>query len=153
MASEHLAQRAGQLQAERVYWESMRRNAYFQLEQLQPTEGMYTDNVQEQLKSQLSMALFHLEEIAQELNSIREQQEAEARETAQREQEAREKETSQREDQLKEQLAVEDREKAEAFQKEEQLKADAFEKERQEKEFFEKKESERLEALAKEERE
>jgi len=158
MASEYLAQRAGQLQAERVYWEGVRRNANLRLGEIEPSSGMYTDNVQEQIKAQLSAAVFHLEEIAQELNRIREQQAAEARETAereqaQREQQLKEQDSLQHETALKEQQAIADREKAEAIQKEELIKAEALEKERQEKEFFEKKEAERLEALAKEERE
>lgn len=165
MVAEHLLQRASQLKAEQVYWEGMRRQANAALQEhanramleADITQGMYTDNAQELLKSQQSSALFHLQEIAQELERIRQLAEAEAREAAQREQAQREqelkgKESLQRDEGLKE-LAVEERQKAEALQKEDLLKAEAVEKERQEKEFFEKKESERLEALAKEERE
>jgi hypothetical protein len=166
MAADYVHEREGQLQAERAYWEGMRRQANAALQehadqQLQEADlnrGQYTDNEQEQLKAQLSSAVFHLQEIAQEMDRIRQRAEAEAREAAQREEAQRQEEPNKndslkREDALKEHIAKEDREKAEALQKEEQQKADALEKERQEKEFFEKKESDRLEALAKEERE
>ena len=164
MVAEHLLQRAGQLQAEQVYWEGVRRQTNAALQEHASREmqaadiarAMYTDNEQELLRSQMSNAVFRLQEISQELERIKQLELAEAREAAQREQAQREealKDTLQQEDALKETAIREDHEKAEAFQKEELLKAEAFEKERQEKEFFEKKESERLEAIAKEERE
>jgi hypothetical protein len=166
MVAEHLVQRAEQLQTEQAYWEGVRRQTNAQIQERADSElqeadsnrAMYTDNEQEQLRAQMSGALFHLEEISRELQRIEQLREAEAREAAQREeasreQELKEKDSPQGEDALKEQIAKEEREKAEALQKEEQLKAEALEKERQDKEFFEKKEAERLEALAKEERE
>jgi hypothetical protein len=164
MVAEYLGERAGQLRAEQTYWEGVRRQANAKLEtransELQEADadrGMYIDNEQEQLKSQISSAIFHLQEISQELERLRQLEEAEAREAAQREESQRQeelKDSFQHEDGFKEQIVKEDREKADALQKEEQLKAEALEKERQGKEFFEKKEGERLEALAKEERE
>jgi hypothetical protein len=173
--AEHIVERLGQLRADQAYWEGLRRQANSQLQErlgpeLQEADidrAAYVDNEQERLKSQLSTALFHLQEIAQEFQRIRQLHEAQtheaaerdaarreeaSREEAQREERLKEESSIQRDSELKDQLAKEDLEKSESFLREEQRKTEALEQERLDKELFAKKESDRLEALAKEER-
>ena len=169
---EHVAAERAKLYSERTYWEGVRRNANLELQDAPRDNGAYTNTIEEQLKAQLATAIYQLDRIAQELNRLEHEREAQAREdafkqgsqreNAVKEAERREQEAGQKERELKEESAKEERLKAdaqqkeaqqkEAQQKEEQQKAEALEKERQEKEFFEKQERERLEALAKEER-
>ena len=160
---EHAAAERAKLYSERNYWEGVRRNANFELQDAARDNGAYTNNIEEQLKAQLAMAIYQLDRIAQELNRLEREREAQAREdafkqetqreNALKEAERREQDAGQKERELKEEFAKEERLKAQAQQKEEHQKAEALEKERQEKEFLDKQERERQEALLKEERE
>jgi predicted transcriptional regulator len=75
--AEYLA-KAAELRADQLYWEAVKRNAYAELQSLPPDPGMYTDNDQEQLRSQISNAAYRLDQIAQELNRIERLREVEA---------------------------------------------------------------------------
>jgi len=68
--SEPIAAEISRLEAERTYWEGVRRNANWALADLPPDQGMYTDNTREALKSQLANAIYHLQQIVQELNRL-----------------------------------------------------------------------------------
>ncbi len=157
--AQHIVERVSHLRAEQARWEAVRQEASAKLlehanrEPAAGTEpGLAYDNEQEQLRSQLSAALFHVQEIGQELTQIREQLEADALEQAAHDPELARQELVKRDDARNEQLAKEAADKLEALRKDEQTKAAALDKEQRDKEFFEKKEADRLEIAAKEER-
>jgi len=146
VVAQHIVARAAQLRAEQARWEGMRQQASAKLLELAEREsaaeadvgiGMQLDDEQEQLRSQLTTALFQMQEIGRELTEIREALEVEAREV-----------DAQAFDPERERMELVKRDDA---LKEEAFKADALEKEQRDKEFFENKESDRLEALAKDE--
>ena len=159
---EHAAAERAKLYSERTYWEGVRRNANFALQDVARDDGAHTNNAEEQLKAQLATAIYQLDRIAQELNRLDREREAEAREEAFKQEsqranaiknaERREQEAGEKQGHLKEEIAKEERLRAETLRKDEQQKAEALEKECPEKESFEKEERERLEALVKEER-
>jgi len=76
--SELIAAEISRLEAEQTYWEGMRRNASWALADLPPDEGMYTNNAREELKALLANAIYHLQQIAQELNRLQREREEKA---------------------------------------------------------------------------
>ena len=156
---QHIVERVSHLRAEQAHWEGMRQQAAARLlehanraAESGIDAGLHYDSEAEQLRSQLTTALFHFQEIGQELTHIREQLEADAREATAQDPEALRQELVKRDDARNEQLAKEAAEQLEALRKEEAQKAAALDKEQRDKEFFEKKDADRLEAAAKEEK-
>ena len=76
--SEIIAAEISRLEAEQIYWEGVRRNANWALTDLPADQGMYTNNAREELKSQLASAIYHLQQIAQELNRLQREREEKA---------------------------------------------------------------------------
>jgi len=73
-----IAAEISRLEAEQIYWEGVRRNASWALADFRADSGMYTDNALEQLKAQLANAIYHLQEIVQELNRLQREREEQA---------------------------------------------------------------------------
>lgn len=140
MVPQHIVARASQLRAEQAQWEGLRQQAAAKLLELADRRhaaaaagddpGFYYDNEQEQLRSQISAALFHMQEIGRELTEIRAALEAEAREAEVQafDPERERMELVHRDDARNEQLLKEAADKADAQRQEEQVKADALEK-------------------------
>jgi hypothetical protein len=155
VVAEHIVARASQLRAEQAQWEGLRQQAAAKLlelanrkEEASPDVGMQLDDEQERVRSQLSAALFHMQEIGRELTEIREDLEAQAREAESPayDPERERMELVRRDDARNEQLAKDAADKLDVLRKDEQLKEDTLDKEQSDKEFFDKKESDRLEA-------
>ena len=79
--SQTIAAEISRLEAEQIYWEGIRRNASWALADLRPDSGMYTNNALEELKSQLATAIYHLQEIVQELNRLQRERDEKAAKT------------------------------------------------------------------------
>ena len=79
--SEHIAAEIARLQAEQEYWDAMRFKAQRALEDLPPDDGMYTNNVREELKARLAFAIYQLQQIILELNRLERERAEHARGT------------------------------------------------------------------------
>ena len=76
--SETIAAEMSRLEADQTYWEGVRRNASWALADLPPDPGMYTNNAREELKSRLANAIYHLQEIVQQLSRLQREREEQA---------------------------------------------------------------------------